>query len=100
MNSSPCIQQYINHQELAQKQLENQTKKKEKNQRYYQNKKQELENLDKIKVQLGIKQSDVQGRQNSITVRDHMIILLQLKSKIKKKVTRYKKEVEKRNIKV
>ena len=94
------MHKYINHQELVQKQLESQTKKKEKNQRYYQNKKQELEDLDKIKVQLGIKQSDVQGRQNSITVRDHMIILLQLKSKIKKKVTRYKKEVEKRNIKV
>ena len=83
MNSSGCINQCINPQELAQKQLDSLVKKKEKNQRYYQKKKQELEELDKIKVQLGVKQLDLQGIQNAITVRDQMILTLQLENQTK-----------------
>lgn len=109
MNSSACILQCINPQELAQKQLESQTKKKEKNQRYYQKKKQELEELDKLKVQLGVKQLDLQGIQNAITVRDQMILTLQLENKRKEEeyinilrnkdaeIETLRKELEKQN---
>lgn len=109
MNCSACISQCINPQELAQKQLESQSKKKEKNQRYYQKKKQELEELDKIKVQLGVKQLDVQGIENAITAREQMILSLQLENKTKEEeyinilrnkdaeIERMRKELEKQN---
>jgi hypothetical protein len=78
MNSCASILQCANPQELAQKQLQSQTKKKHINQKYYQKKKQEFEELDKLKVQLGVKQVDFGVIQNALTAKDQMISSLQI----------------------
>lgn len=83
MNSSACILLSPNPQELAQKQLESQSKKKQINHKYYQNKKQELDELNKIKVQLGVKHVDFDVIQKSLLARDQIISSLQIENQTK-----------------
>lgn len=83
MNSSACILQCPNPQELAQKQLESQGKKKEINKKYYQKKKQELDELERLKVQLGVKHVDFETLQNGILSSDQLISSLQLETQRK-----------------
>ncbi len=83
MNPSGCMIKCVNAQELAEKQLQTQAKKKEKNQRYYQKKKQQLDELDELKVQLGVKQVDFGAIQNALLARDQMILGLQTENQRK-----------------